>query len=41
VMSFICSHDGLVYEKNLGENTAEIALKMTQFNPDASWVKAE
>lgn len=37
VMSFMVSHDGVVYEKNLGKNTAAIASGMTAFNPDASW----
>lgn len=41
VMTFICNHDGVVYQKNLGDKTAEIASKMKQFNPDASWQKAE
>jgi hypothetical protein len=41
VMTFICNHDGVVYQKNLGEKTSEIASKITRFNPDASWQKAE
>jgi hypothetical protein len=41
VMTFICNHDGVVYQKNLGEKTAEVASKMAAFNPDASWQKAE
>ena len=41
VMTFICNHDGVVYQKNLGEKTADIASKLTRFNPDASWKKAE
>src|SRR5512139_989534 len=41
VMTFICNHDGVVYQKNLGEKTAAIASKMARFNPDASWQKAE
>jgi len=41
VMSFICNHDGVVYQKNLGEKTADIASKMKQFNPDANWQKTE
>jgi hypothetical protein len=40
-MSFICSHDGVVYEKNLGSETQAIASKMTLFNPDATWGKSE
>jgi hypothetical protein len=41
VMTFTCNQDGVVYQKNLGANTAKIASKMTLFNPDASWKKAE
>lgn len=37
VMSFMVSHDGLVYEKNLGPDTAKIAPKINSFNPDSSW----
>jgi Protein of unknown function (DUF2950) len=39
VMSFACSHEGVVYEKNLGPNTAAISAAMTQYNPDSSWTK--
>jgi hypothetical protein len=41
VMSFIVSHDGVVYQKNLGPRTAAIASSMTRFNPDATWSKAQ
>jgi hypothetical protein len=41
VMTFICNHDGVVYQKDLGAKTTEIASKMARFNPDASWQKAE
>jgi hypothetical protein len=37
VMTFIVNHDGIVYQKDLGPHTAEIAEKMTLFNPDPSW----
>ena len=37
IMSFLVNQDGVVYEKNLGKNTATIASKMTTFNPNASW----
>jgi DUF2950 family protein len=36
-MTFIVNHDGVVYEKNLGSNTAAAVEKMTRFNPDKSW----
>lgn len=39
VMSFIVSHDGVLYEKNLGTKTAASARAMTRFNPDSSWKK--
>jgi Protein of unknown function (DUF2950) len=40
VMTLIVNHDGVVYEKNLGPKTAELADKMRTFNPDATWKKA-
>ena len=39
VMTFIVNHDGKIYEKDLGPQTAEIAQKMTQFNPDETWAR--
>jgi DUF2950 family protein len=41
VMTLIVNHDGIVYQKNLGKGTAEIASKMTRFNPDSSWAKTQ
>ncbi len=41
IMTFIVNHDGTVYQKNLGKNTEATALKMSIFNPDPSWKKAE
>jgi hypothetical protein len=37
IKSFIVSHDGVVYEKDLGVNTLEEFGKMEMFNPDLSW----
>ena len=39
VMTFVCSHDGVVYEKNLGSDTVGVASKMTLYNPDATWTR--
>lgn len=39
VMSFVCNHDGVVYQKNLGADTDKLAEQVTLFNPDASWTK--
>lgn len=37
IMSFIVNQDGIVYQKNLGHNTATIATGLKSYNPDASW----
>ena len=37
VMSFIVSHNGKIYEKDLGKNTAAIGAKMSSFDPGAGW----
>jgi hypothetical protein len=39
VMSFIVSHDGVLYEKDLGPKSSATARAMSQFNPDDSWKK--
>jgi hypothetical protein len=41
VNSFIVSHEGVVYKKDLGRNTAQSAAAMTLFNPDKTWKKVE
>jgi hypothetical protein len=40
VMTFVCNHDGIVYEKNLGRETAKTAVEMTTYAPDATWRRA-
>ena len=40
VMTFMVNHDGVVYEKNLGRDTASIAGKMTRFDPDKTWKRS-
>lgn len=37
VMTFIVNHDGKVFQKNLGKDTASLAAAMTQYNPDSTW----
>ena len=39
VMTFIVNHDGVVYQKDLGPDSATIARAMKQFNPDSTWKK--
>lgn len=37
IMTFIVSHDGIVYEKDLGEQTLEAFEAMERYNPDSTW----
>jgi hypothetical protein len=37
VMTFMVNQDGLVWQRDLGEKTAEVAKAITQFNPDSAW----
>jgi hypothetical protein len=37
IKTFIVSHDGIVYEKDLGEQTAEAFQAMERYNPDSTW----
>jgi hypothetical protein len=39
VKTFIVSHDGVVYEKDLGPDTLSIAKAMVRFNPDKTWTR--
>ena len=41
IQTFMVNHEGVVYRKDLGRETAEIVLAMTTFNPDATWKKVE
>jgi hypothetical protein len=37
VMTFIVSHNGIVYEKDLGPETVELFRSMERYNPDETW----
>lgn len=41
VKTFLVNQDGIVYEKDLGPNTAALARRMTEFDPDSSWKKLQ
>jgi hypothetical protein len=41
VKTFIVNHGGVVYEKDLGPETAKLAAAITAFDPDKSWKKVE
>lgn len=37
VMTFIVSHDGVVFSRDLGPDTAKVASAVTQYDPDGGW----
>jgi len=41
VMTFLVNHEGIVFQKDLGQQTSEIAEGITEFNPDDTWKRAE
>jgi hypothetical protein len=41
VMTFIVNQDGIVYEKDLGEETAALAGQIKDYNPDETWTRVE
>lgn len=40
IMTFIVNHRGIVYEKDLGQDTESSARAMQTYNPDQTWKKA-
>jgi len=40
-MTFIVNQDGVVYQKDLGKNTAKAAMAIKSFDPDKTWKKTE
>ena len=41
VKSFMISYDGILYEKDLGQDTAPIARSMERYDPDKSWHRTD
>jgi len=41
VKTFIVSHDGVVYEKDLGPKTLDLFRAMKRYNPDSTWKPVE
>lgn len=41
VMTFVVNHQGKVYQKDLGKNTATIAAGIHEYNPDSTWKLVE
>ena len=41
VMTFIVNQKGVVYQRDLGPQTAERVAAIASFNPDKDWAKAD
>jgi hypothetical protein len=41
VMTFIVNQDGVIYQQDLGDQTSDLASKITAYNPDSSWEPAQ
>lgn len=41
IMTFILNRDGVVYQKDLGQKTAEVAASIKEYNPADGWTPAE
>jgi hypothetical protein len=41
VMTFIINQDGVLLQKDLGKTTTEIAIAMSEFDPDSGWTPVE
>lgn len=41
IMTFMCGDDGRIYEKDLGDRTAELGSAITEYDPDATWRRVD
>jgi hypothetical protein len=41
IMTFIVNQDGVVFQKDLGPNTATTAAATKLFDPDLSWARVD
>ena len=41
IMTFIVNQNGIVFEKDLGKTTDQVAAQITAFDPDKSWRMVE
>jgi hypothetical protein len=41
VMTFVVNQDGVVYQKDLGPGTADLAKEIKTYNPDGTWTAVE
>jgi Protein of unknown function (DUF2950) len=41
IETFIVNHDGVVFEKDLGQDTAAVAPRISAYNPDSTWKQVD
>jgi hypothetical protein len=41
MLTFIVSHDGVVYQKDLGPDSLNIVKQMVRSNPDKTWKRTD
>lgn len=41
IMTFLIDQSGVVYQKDLGKTTEEVAIAMTEFDPDKTWTAVQ
>lgn len=41
IKTFIVSHDGVVFEKDIGQDTAAVAPRISSYNPDSTWKQVD
>jgi Protein of unknown function (DUF2950) len=41
IMTFQVNQDGIVFQKDLGPNTAKAVVKITRFDPDLTWARVD
>ena len=41
IMTFIVNQDGVVYQKDLGEDTLKVAAGLNEYNPDGTWAEVK
>jgi hypothetical protein len=41
IMTFITSHDGVLYQRDFGDDTQQVAEHMTTFDPGPGWTRVE
>jgi hypothetical protein len=40
-MTFVVNHDGVVFQKDLGADTARLAPEITRFDPGPGWTRVQ